>query len=108
MGYDNTVNNEAVGNGGAGTSNAWDIFTHDSHNLTDKKVSAFMSLDENGGTFDEMEEETTIGKAGRTGTSESVAANKLAYTYPQYVIWEGRFTKLVPATGCNFKVWFLK
>lgn len=108
MGYANSGNDIAIGNGGAGTSGAWDLFTSTNHDLTGKKVSAFMCMDEDGGTFTEMEEETTIGRAGKEGVSEAVAANKLAYTYPQYVIFEGRFTKLIPTAGKTFKVWFLK
>ena len=108
MGYSNSINDIAVGNGGAGTPDAWDLFTSTNHDLTGKKVAAFMCLSEDGGTFTAMEEETTIGRAGKEGTSEAVAANKLAYTYPQYIPFEGRFTKLVPAAGKTFKVWFLK
>ena len=108
MGYANSLNDIAVGNGGAGTPDAWDLFTSTNHDLTGKKVMAFMCLSEDGGTFTEMEEETTIGRAGKEGTSVAVAANKLAYTYPQYIIFEGRFTKLVPTAGKTFKVWFLK
>ena len=108
MGYSNSTNDFAVGNGGAGTPGAWDIFTSTNHDLTDKKVSAFMSMDEAGGTFTEMEEETAIGRAGKDGVSTAVAANKLVYTYPQYIPFEGRFTKLVPTAGKSFKVWFLK
>jgi hypothetical protein len=108
MGYNATVNDLALGNGGAGTPDVWDIITLASHDFTGKIVAAFMSMDENGGTFTAMQEETTMGRAGKTGTSTNVAANKLAYTYPQYIPFEGRFTTLVPTTGCTFKVWFLK
>jgi hypothetical protein len=108
MGYNTTINDEALGNGGAGNPNVWDIFTDSNYDLTDKIVAAFMSLDENGGTFDAMEEETSMARAGYAGISEPVAANKLAYTYPQYIIFEGRYTTLTPARGCTFKVWFLK
>lgn len=108
MGYANSGNDIAIGNGGAGTSGAWDLFTSTNHDLTGKIVSAFMCLSEDGGTFTAMEEETTIGRAGKEGVSTAVAANKLAYTYPQYIIFEGRFTKLIPTAGKTFKVWFLK
>lgn len=108
MGYNNRVNDAALGNGGAGTPDVWDIITSTSHDLTGKIVAAFMSMDENGGTFTSMKEETTMSGAGEAGTSTNVAANKLAYTYPQYIPFEGRYTTLVPTAGCNFKVWFLK
>lgn len=108
MGYNATINNDALGNGGAGNPEAWDLFTPDNCDLTGKIVAAFMSMDEDGGTFDAMEEETTMGRAGHAGTSTAVAANKLAATYPQYIIFEGRYTTLTPASGCTFKVWFLK
>ena len=108
MGYNTTINNEALGNGGAGNPKVWDLFTSDNCDLTDKIVAAFMSMDSNGGTFDAMEEETSMGRAGHAGVSEAVAANKLAYTYPQYVIFEGRYTTLTPTAQYTFKVWFLK
>jgi len=108
MGYNATIDNAALGNGGAGTPEAWDLFTSDNCDLTGKKVAAFMSMDANGGTFDAMEEETTMGRAGKDGVSGAVAANKLVYTYPQYIPFEGRYTTLTPTEGCTFKVWFLK
>jgi hypothetical protein len=108
MDYVHSQNDLAIGNGGAGTSGVWDIFTSTHCDLTGKIVSAFMCLDEDGGTFTAMEEQTTPPAPNRTAVSTAVAANKLAYTYPQYIIWEGRFTTLTPAAGCNFKVWFLK
>ena len=108
MGYNHSQNDLAIGNGGAGTANAWDIFTSTNHDLTGKIVSAFMSLDEDGGTFTSMEEQTTPPGSNRAAVSEAVAANKLAYTYPQYIIFEGRYTTLVPTAGKSFKVWFLK
>jgi hypothetical protein len=108
MGYNTTINDEALGNGGAGNPNAWDILTSTHCDLTGKNVAAFMSMDDAGGTFTAMEEETTMARAGKAGVSEAVAANILAYTYPQYIIFEGRYTKLIPTAGKSFKVWFLK
>jgi len=108
MGYATNVDNGAVGNGGAGTSKVWDIITDASHDLEGNIVTAFMSLDEAGGTFDAMSEETIISKGGKAGVSEAVDAKYLTYTYDQFVIFEGRYTSLVPAAGCKFKVWFLK
>ncbi len=108
MGYNHSLNDEAIGNGGAGTADVWDIFTSANHNLTGKIVSAFMSMDEDGGTFTAMEEQTTPPAQNRAAVSAAVAANKLAYTYPQYIIFEGRYTTLIPAAGKSFKVWFLK
>ena len=108
MGYQTNKDDAAIGNGGAGTAEVWDIIDDDAHDLNDKIVTAFMSLDEAGGTFTEMEEETTIAKGGLPGVSEAVAAKYLTYTYPQNVPFEGRYTKLTPNTGCTFKVWFLK
>ena len=108
MGYNTTIDNAALGNGGAGNPEAWDLFTSTNCDLTGKKVAAFMSMDANGGTFDAMSEETEMARAGKTGVSGAVAANKLAYTYPQYIIFEGRYTTLTPTAGSTFKVWFLK
>ncbi len=108
MGYNHSQDDLAIGNGGAGTAGVWDIFTSTNHDLAGKIVSAFMSMDENGGTFAAMQEQTTPPGSNRAAVSEAVAANKLAYTYPQYIIFEGRYTTLTPAAGCNFKVWFLK
>ncbi len=109
MSYNTTINNEALGNGGAGNPTVWDIFTADNCNLTGKIVAAFMCMDENGGTFTAMSEETTMArKAGDVAVNTPVAANKLAYTYPQYIIFEGRYTVLTPTRGSTFKVWFLK
>jgi len=108
MPYNATINDEALGNGGAGNPEAWDLFTSDNCDLTGKIVAAFMSMDENGGTFEAMEEETLMARSGKAGASEAVAANKLAYTYPQYIIFEGRYTTLTPTAQYTFKVWFLK
>jgi len=108
MSYNATINDAALGNGGAGNPDAWDLFTSTNCDLTGKIVAAFMSMDTNGGTFTAMKEETTMARAGVAGVSEAVAANKLAYTYPQYIIFEGRYTTLTPTAQCTFKVWFLK
>ena len=107
MGYNSTVNNEALGNGGAGSPETWDIITSASHDLGGKIVAAFMNLTDTAGAFSAMEEETTPTKAGKAGVSENVAAKYLTYTYPQNVIFEGRYTLLTPTVG-TFKVWFLK
>lgn len=108
MGYANGLNDTAIGSGGAGTPGSWDIIDDTQYDLEGKIVTAFMSLDEEGGTFESMKEETTIGHGGKSGVSEDVAAKYLEYTYPQNVPFEGRYTELVPSTGCTFKVWFLK
>jgi hypothetical protein len=107
MGYTSAVNNEAIGNGGAGSPEAWDIITAASHNLGGKIVVAFMNLTETDGAFSAMQEETTRAKAGVAGVSTAVAAKYLTYTYPQNIIFEGRYTLLTPTVG-TFKVWFLK
>jgi len=108
MGNASGLNDVAIGNGGAGTSGAWDIICSTAHDLEDKIVVAFMCLTAGGGLMTEMEEQTTIGKAGKAGVSTPVTAKYLGYTYPQYVIFEGRYTSLIPAAGLLFKVWFLK
>lgn len=111
MGYNSSINNEAVGNGGAGNPGVWDIITDAAHDLEGRIVCAFMNLEEDAGTFTEMKEEVTpakVNKASGTGVSADVAAKYLTYTYRQYVIFEGRYTSLVPGAGCTFKVWFLK
>jgi hypothetical protein len=108
MGYNTTINDEALGNGGAGNPGAWDIITNAAHDLEGKIVAAFMNLGEDPATLDEIEEETTMGRAGSAGVSQAVAAKYLSYEYPQNVIFEGRYTKLTPAANCTFKVWFLK
>lgn len=107
MGFQSNKNDAAIGNGGAGSPEAWDIISPAAHDFTGKIVTAFMCLAEDGDTMAEMEEETTISKAGQSGVSTAVAAKYLTYTYPQNVVFEGRYTKLVPSTG-SFKVWFLK
>jgi hypothetical protein len=110
MGYQ-IENHEAVGNGGAGTPEAWDIITDLSHDLDDKIVCAFMNLLSDDGSFTEMKEEVVPARANKamgTGTSEDVAAKYLTYAYPQNIIFEGRYTTLVPGASCQFKVWFLK
>jgi len=107
MGYDNNPNEEAIGNGGAGSPKAWDIITAASHDLGGRTVIAFMNLTATDGSFTAMKEETTRAKAGKAGTSENVEAKYLTYTYPQNVIFEGRYTLLTPNVG-TFKVWFLK
>lgn len=106
MGYQ-TLNHEAIGNGGAGSPEAWDIITSASHDLGGRIVIAFMNLTDTNGAFSAMKEETTPTKAGKAGVSENVAAKYLTYTYPQNVIFEGRYTLLIPTVG-TFKVWFLK
>jgi hypothetical protein len=108
MGYADSQNTNAIGNGGAGTPGVWDIITSTSNDLSGKIVCAFMSLDETGGSFSAMEEETKIAHGGKPGISESVDAKYLDYNYPQNVIFEGRYTKLTPEVGSTFKVWFLK
>jgi hypothetical protein len=109
MGFQDFKNDIAIGNGGAGTPEVWDIIDGSvSTDLGGRIVTAFMSLDENGGTFTEMEEETTIAHGGKAGASTAVAAKYLGYTYPQYIPFEGRYTKLTATRGCKFKVWFLK
>ena len=108
MGYNSVVNDAAVGNGGAGNPGVWDIITGDRYDLEGQKVCAFMSLDSSGGTFEEIREEVFPAKKGDPGRSQDVEARYLTYTYPQYVIFEGRYTSLVPAVGSTFKVWFLR
>jgi len=108
MGFQNFKNDAAIGNGGAGTPEAWDLIDNTHCDLEGKIVTAFMCMDEDGGQFTEMEEETSIGKGGKTGASTAVAAKYLGYTYPQFIIFEGRYTKLTPETPNTFKVWFLK
>jgi hypothetical protein len=108
MGYAENQKTSAIGNGGAGTPGVWDIITDSNYDFSGKIVCAFMSLDQVGGSFSSMEEETTIAHGGKSGISEPVAAKYLGYTYPQDVIFEGRYTKLIPATGKIFKIWFLK
>lgn len=105
MGYNNSVNNEALANGGAGNPKVWDIITSASHDLGGKTVAAFMNITDTNGAFSEMEENEYVKGHGETSTP--VAAKYLNYTYPQNVIFEGRYTKLIPTTG-TFKVWFLK
>jgi hypothetical protein len=107
MGYNSSVNNEALGNGGAGNPEAWDIITSASHDLGGKTVIAFMNLTDTDGAFSAMQEETTPARVNKAAVSASVAAKYLGYTYPQNVIFEGRYTLLTPTTG-TFKVWFLK
>lgn len=107
MGYANGVNDEAIGNGGAGTPEVWDIISPAASDFTGKIVCAFMCLHEDGDTMAEMEEQSTIAKGGQPGAVTACAAKYLTYTYPQNVIFEGRYTKLVPSTN-SFKVWFLK
>jgi hypothetical protein len=108
MGYQDFKNDIAIGNGGAGTPEVFDIIGDNGSDLGGRVVTAFMSLDENGGTFTAMEEETTIAHGGKAGASTAVTAKYLTYTYPQYIPFEGRYTKLTPTRGCSFKVWFLK
>jgi len=108
MGYQNFKPDGAIGNGGAGTPEVWDIISDSVYDFSPKIVGAFMSLDDAGGTMDEMEEETFMSRAGRAGVSEAVDAKYLAYTYPYSIPFEGRYTKLVPSANCLFKVWFIK
>ena len=108
MGFATGLNDEAIGNGGAGNPGVWDIISHTSHDLGGRIVTAFMSLDEEGGTMDAMEEQVVRAREGDVGVSEAVAAKYLGYTYPQNIPFEGRYTLLTPTTGCLFKVWFLK
>jgi hypothetical protein len=89
MGYNATINNEALGNGGAGNPIVWDIITSSSYDLGGRIVAAFMNITDTSGAFSEMEEETTISRAGIIGVSSAVAAKYLTYTYPQNVIFEG-------------------
>ena len=106
-GFQTNKNDVAIGNGGAGTPEVWDIISPAAHDFTGKIVTAFMCLEEDGDTMDEMEEETTISKGGQVGVSTACAAKYLTYTYPQFAIFEGRYTKLAPSAKL-FKVWFLK
>ena len=109
MGYNSTIDNGALGNGGAGNPGAWDLIPNLAIDvMAGKIVGAFMCLDEDGGTFTEMEEETTMGKNGKGGISTPCASRFINYTYPQYVIFEGRYTKLTPGASSHFKIWFLK
>ena len=107
-GYNNYVDDDALGNGGAGTQGVWDIITGTAFDLGGRIVAAFMSLDANGGTMAAMAEETTASTPQAAGKSSPVAAKYLGYTYPQYVIFEGRYTTLQPTLGCTFKVWYLQ
>lgn len=109
MGYLDNVNDFALGNGGAGTPQAWDILDDNQCDIPDGKiVCAFMSLDEAGGTFTAMEEQTKIAHGGKPGVSTPVAARYLSKTYEQYVVYEGRYTKLLTTRGCTYKIWYLK
>lgn len=108
MGFQNFTNDNAIGNGGAGSPGVWDIIDDSNYDLGGRLVSAFMSLDEEGGEMEEMEEETTIGRGGKPGVVTQVDAKYLNYVYPYSVPFEGRYAKLVPASGSTFKVWFLK
>lgn len=102
-----TINYNAMQTGNAGNPKAFDIIDDTNHDLGGRIVACFESLDAAGGTFDEMEEETTFGIAGKTPVSTPVEAKYLTYTYPLNSQFMGRYTKLVPSTGCTFKVYFL-
>lgn len=111
MGY-TIQNDEAIGNGGAGTPGAWDIISA-ANPLTEASgliAVAFMNILEDAGTFSAMKEQTTIPKKGKESeaVSEDVDAKYLAYSYPQNVVFEGRYTALTPVGTSQFKVWFLK
>jgi hypothetical protein len=107
MGYNSTINDAALGNGGAGNPEAWDIITPASHDLGGKIVAAFMNLTDTDGAFSAMKEETSPARAGNDAVSANVAAKYLTYIYPQNIVFEGRYTLLTPTVG-TFKVWFLK
>ena len=107
MGYQVNSNDNAIGNGGAGTPGAWDIIDSNSYDLEGRIVTAFMCLTDIGGEMSEMEEENPIGTKAFPGKSVPVDSKYLGYTYPLNVPFEGRYTKLVPSSG-TFKVWFLK
>jgi hypothetical protein len=107
MGYNSTINNEGAISGGQGNTEAWDIITAASHDLGGRIVGAFWCVDTNGGTFSEMEEQTSRARGNIAAVSAAVAAKYLTYTYPQNQLFTGRYTKLVPATG-TFIVYFLK
>jgi hypothetical protein len=102
-----TINYNALVTGNAGNPEAWDIITSTAHDFTGKIVAAFLSLDDDGGTFTEMEEETQRARNNQPAVSAAVAAKYLTYTYPKEVIFEGRYSKLVPTAGKTFKVYFL-
>ena len=109
MGYQNSKDPVQIMSGGAGNPNAFDIIEGGvNEDLGGNIVTAFISLDTAGGTFTAMEEETTIGHGGKVGASEPMAAKYLTYTYPYNMFFPGRFTKLTPAAGCKFQVFFLK
>ena len=109
MGYQNFKDPAQIISGGAGNPEAFDIIEGGvNEDLGGKIVTAFISLDKDGGTFTEMEEQTTIAHGGKPGVSAPVAAKYLTYTYPYNMFFPGRFTKLVPTSGCKFQVFFLK
>jgi len=107
MGYNSTVNYGGAISGGQGNPESWDIITAQSCDLGGKIVGAFICTDENGGTFSEMEEQTSRPRGNQPAVSEAVAAKYLTYTYPKDGLFTGRYTKLTPATG-TFIVYFLK
>ena len=108
MGFNTSVQDAAVGNGGAGSPEVWDIITSTAHDLGDRIVTAFMSLDDDGGTMGAMSEQITPPSGHVEGVVAAVAAKYLTYTYPLNIPFEGRYTLLTPQQGCTFKVWFLK
>jgi hypothetical protein len=108
MGYNSTVNYGGAISGGQGNPESWDIITDTACDLGGKIVGAFESLDENGGTFDAMEEQTSRLRGNQPAVSEAVAAKYLTYTYPKNILFTGRYTKLTPGRGCLFIVYFLK
>ena len=101
------INYQAMQTGNAGNPKAFDIIDGSAYDLGGRIVACFESLDDAGGTFEEMEEEIVWGVAGKTGVSEAVEAKYLGYTYPFNSQFMGRYTKLVPSEGCKFKVYFL-
>ena len=103
-----TIKYPALVTGNAGNPEAWDIITATAHDFTGKIVAAFLCLDDTAGSFTEMEEETQRVRNNQPAVSTAVATKYLTYTYNKEVIFEGRYTKLVPAAGCTFKVYFLK
>ena len=106
MGYNSTINYAGAISAGQGNPKAWDVITSASHDLGGRTVGVFICMDDNGGTFSVMEEETTRARGSDVAVSEAVEAKYLTYTYAKDQLYTGRYTKLIPATG-TFIVYFL-
>lgn len=100
----------ALQSGGVGHANAWAIIDSENCDFEGKIVIAFMNITASIDVVDHTAKFTAVTEE-ISGGDEPVLDEKgetfLAQEYPFGIVFEGRYTELIPEEGYKFKIWFM-